>query len=175
MIMSKPTLVYATILAACAAGLWVIHRAGSDLTAVANLSGEWRIESGPLGPSRGGPERLGDSFVFDQSGRFFRVRFSGGRVMDLKATTAPRGRLGDEPAAFELTGGQQRLAATIRRDGDRLAGAFVLTGPDAAEFVAHRVSGGGGKPAPPAQPSPPQPAGPSTRPIGPPAADLPDD
>lgn len=170
--MSKPTLVYAAMLAACAGGLWGILRAGSELAAVTDLAGEWRIESGPLGPSRGGPERLGDAVVFDQSGRFVRVRFSGGPMMDLKATTAPMGRLGDGPAKFEFAGGRQRLAATVWRDGQRVAGAFRLDGPEAAEFVAYRAPAGGS-----VRPTAPPSARPATRPAFPAAAaaDLPED
>ena len=176
--MSKPTIVYATILTVCGAGLWGILRTGSDLAAVTDVAGEWRIESGPLGPSPGGPERLGTSFVLDQSGRFFRVRFSRGQVMDLKATTAPMGRLGDRPAQFELTAGQQRLAATVWRDGKRVAGSFRLTGPEVAEFVAYRVPAGGARAdAGSAASGQTAAAGPDTRPAVPTAAvdDFPQD
>lgn len=184
--MSKPTLVYATILAVCAGGLWAILRAGSDLAAVTDVAGEWRIESGPIGPTPGGVEPLGGTLVLDQSGRFFQVRFAGGRVIDLKATTTPLGRLGDAPARFEMVGGPHRLALTVRRDGDRVAGEFRLTGPDAATFVAYKVppaggakpaggggAGGGAKPKTAAVPPTPAPA---TRPaVGGAVADVPNE
>ncbi|MDB5296539.1 MAG: hypothetical protein JWO31_2522 [Phycisphaerales bacterium] len=141
--MSKPSLVYLAVFVLCVGGVWGILRAGAGLQAVADLTGDWRVESGPLGPGPGGPERLGESFSVDQSGRFLRVRFSGGRVLDLKATTAPLGRLGDDPVTFELVNGRQHMTATVRRDpSGHAAGSFVLTGPETAAFVARRAPPG---------------------------------
>src|SRR4051812_31251253 len=100
--MSKPTLVYAVMLVACAGGMWGILRAGATLSAVTDLTGTWTIDGGPLGPVPGGPESLGGHFTVEQSGRFLRVHFERGRMLDLKAVVVPSGAV-TQPTPVEFT------------------------------------------------------------------------
>ena len=152
--MSKPTLVYAVVLVACVGGLWGILRAGSHLSAVSDLTGQWTIEDGPQGPS--GLQQLGGAFAVEQSGQFIRVRFKGGQALDLRAETAPMGPI-DKPVTLVAAGGGARLTGTIgpvteggpggagtSDDDDAkkdlgVRGRFTLTGPTVARFVAFRA------------------------------------
>ncbi|HEX8914879.1 MAG TPA: hypothetical protein VF796_21175 [Humisphaera sp.] len=137
--MSKPTVVYAVMLIACAGGMWGILHAGASLSAVTDLTGTWQIDGGPLGPVPGGPDTLGGTFAVEQSGRFVRVRFDRGRVLDLKAVTVPAGKV-THPTPVEFTDGTTRLTGTLgpAKDGG-LAGSFTLVGPKrTTQFLAHR-------------------------------------
>ena len=137
--MSKPTLVYTVMLAACAGGMWGILRAGGSMPAVSDLAGEWKITSGPMGPDIGGMERLGDTMTIDQSGRFFHLRFQSGLVLDLKTDTPPMGPV-QKPIALDIADGTSRLVATVQPENHTLVGTFSLKGPNAVEFHAWRTT-----------------------------------
>ena len=128
---SRATLVYVIMLAACAGGLWLILRVGSELRAPTDLSGAWEIS-----PTDGGttaPADLGRTMTVDQSGRYLQVRFAGGLTADL--------RFADDSAAgsqgIQLVGSPWRMTA-VRRDTGELV--VRLDGPQSAEFLARRPS-----------------------------------
>jgi hypothetical protein len=136
--MSKPTLVYGAVLVLSVGGLWGILRAGSHLSAVADLTGEWTIEDGPQGPS--GLQMLGGAFTVEQSGRFLRVKFKGGQSLDLRAADPPMGPIAGK-VTVRADGGGSRLDGTLWPDEDAaLHGSFTLAGPTAARFLAVRAT-----------------------------------
>ena len=136
--MSKPTLVYVVLLIVCTGGLWGILRAGSQMSAVCDLTGDWTIESGPLGPVPGGPDLLGERLTIVQSGRFVRLQFQTGRTLDLAATTTPMGVL-TKAEPIEFVGGGYRLHGTVWPEQQDLVASLTLASPRRSiDFVARR-------------------------------------
>jgi hypothetical protein len=137
--LNSPSIVYGLVLVLSAGGLWGILRAGSTLSASADISGPWQIVDGPLGPAPGGPDSLGDSFVVEQSGRFARIRFARGRVLDLKATILPTGEIAG-PTDVAFAGNGVVLKMNIRPDeqGMLWADATLQTHRRSVSFLAHR-------------------------------------
>lgn len=150
--MKKTTIIYLLVLFVGAAGLWVILRLGNRLQAAADLTGTWTLQSGLLGPDAGAAESLGEGFEIDQSGQFFRIRFSSGRRMNLRARQLPRGIIGQTPVEVDLGNDRWQLKGTVRQQDGRLMGNFHLTGPRPARFAAYRDPPTAAEPPPPIEP-----------------------
>jgi hypothetical protein len=131
--MSRATLVYIVMLVACAGGLWAILGLGKRLQAPTDLSGVWAV--GGEDPSV--PKQLGESVVIDQSGRFVRLNFSNGLLVDLKLKE-------DQPPAPEagknldmvFEGPRWKLSAFGESEQGPLI--FRLSGPEKHTFTATR-------------------------------------
>lgn len=78
--MSRATIVYVLMLLLGVGGLWLILGAGSRLRAPTDLSGAWGV--GSEDPTI--PETLGDTVNIEQSGRFVRLDFAKGLIIDVK-------------------------------------------------------------------------------------------
>ena len=114
--MSRATAVYVCMVVALVGGLWAVLRVGSRLQAPPDLSGRWELQPlDPAGPERpAGEERLGRSVRVDQSGRFFRLEFDRGRVMNLRLLR--QSSIGSGPARkvrMELGDGTWTLAQPL--------------------------------------------------------------
>jgi len=123
---NRATLVYILMVVVCASGLWVIVRAGSHLKAPPDLSGEWVVSASPVVAG------LGDTMQVEQSGRYLRLTFAGGLVLDLKIV----GDFSGETLHF--AGNAWKMTATLPRPGEALAAR--LEGPTPAAFTARRPS-----------------------------------
>jgi hypothetical protein len=131
--MNRAAVVYIVTLIACAAGLWLILRAGASLRAPLDLSGTWGVG----GEDPNVPQVLGDKLEIEQSGRFVRLNFSRGMRVDLKlvgkfAPDAVSGRRLD--MLFE--GPRWKLSAFGAGTTGPLI--FRLTGPEKHIFTATR-------------------------------------
>jgi hypothetical protein len=120
-----------------------------------------------LGPGSAGPEHLGDTFHIEQSGRFIRIRFESGRLLDLRAAEIPTGRIGPTPTPIELADKRWKLTGTLHQEGQSLVGLFSLQGPRPAQFVAYRTPPEVEGPPPITNDVEPAPApeGPGTQPV----------
>jgi hypothetical protein len=133
--MSRATVVYIVMLVACAGGLWAIIGLGKGLRAPTDLSGVWAV--GGEDPTV--PEQLGESVVIEQSGRFLRLNFAHGLLVDLKLQE-------DQPAAPEagknldmvFEGPRWKLTAFGSSEQGPLI--FRLNGPEKHTFTATRQS-----------------------------------
>ena len=170
--MNRATTVYILVVGLCAAGLWVILRAGRDMAPPPDIGGAWLLEPAVAG----GPtaELPGERLWVEQSGRYFQFRFGrpggGGQVLDLKATEWPEpGAAGQ--ARFLLTGDGWDVSARLseRRRSMRVR----MIGPTPVAFIARRsaedVEVAPTPPPEPVEPAPPdtQPAPPDTQPAAP--------
>ena len=138
--MSRATAVYLCMLAALVGGLWAVLRLGSGLRAPPDLSGRWELQPlDPAGPERpAGEERLGRSARVDQSGRFFRVEFERGRVLNLRLLRASAvGKGPGRRVRMELGDGQWTLVADGPPARDEMI--FHLDGPLRRAFAGRRT------------------------------------
>jgi hypothetical protein len=114
-------------------GLWLILGAGSRLRAPTDLSGVWGV--GGEDPTV--PQALGETVTIEQSGRFVRLKFAKGLLIDLKLTDES---LPDEDAGQLLDmifeGPQWKLAALGEGAGGPLL--FKLVGPEKHTFTVTR-------------------------------------
>jgi hypothetical protein len=131
--MSRATVVYIVILVAGVAGLWLIVRMGSTLTAPSDLSGVWGV--GGEDPAL--PALLGQTVYVEQSGRYLRLNFERGLQVDLELVGETRPNPETE-AGLELRfeGRDWSLAAR----GSSAAGPLIfrLDGPEQYTFTATR-------------------------------------
>jgi hypothetical protein len=168
--MSRATVVYIVMLVACVAGLWAILGLGGRLRAPTDLSGVWTV--GGEDPSV--PKQLGESVIIEQSGRFVRLNFANGLVVDAKMMTdqppVPEagknldivfegpdwkliafGSSADGPLIFRLVG-RERHTFTATRHADV---PDVPEAPDAADVQASGDAGPATADARPRTPAPP--------------------
>jgi hypothetical protein len=146
--MNRATLVYILMLVFGVGGLWLILGAGSRLRAPTDLSGVWGV--GGEDPTV--LQALGETVTIEQSGRFVRLKFAKGLLIDLKLTEES---LPDEDAGQLLDmifeGPQWKLAALGEGAGGPLL--FKLVGPEKHTFtVTRNVPGGDGDPRGPHDP-----------------------
>ena len=131
--MSRASAVYIVMLLACVAGLWLIVRAGSGLTAPTDLSGVWRVG----GEDPAVPRLLGETMHVEQSGRFVRLSFERGLQVDLKLVREARpGDDGDGGLEMQFQGPAWTL--TTLGPGGRGPLIFRLGGPEQHTFTATR-------------------------------------
>src|SRR3954470_24742742 len=81
--MSRSTVVYLVVLIVSAAAVTFILERGMMLTAPPDVSGEWQV--GRVDASNPAPDqKLGRKLVIEQSGRFARLSFQSGLLIDAK-------------------------------------------------------------------------------------------
>ena len=102
--MNRGTIVYILMFIAAGVGLWAILGIGSRLRAPTDLSGRWITEA-----NADVPAWVGDAMDVEQSGRYFRIRFAGGRAFDMKLAEE---RLEDGQVELRLAGDGQQLVAS---------------------------------------------------------------
>ena len=126
--MSRPALVYISMILALIAGLWLVLEIGRYLPdAPEDLAGKWQIKptSGDAG-GQGGPQ--GPGLNIEQSGNFFQVAFEHGPQLNLKLQ---RG------TPMVLTNDTWKLTIAGREGGDEKT--LQLEGPQAGRWSAHRT------------------------------------
>lgn len=128
------------MIVACAAGLWVILRAGYGLQAPVDLSGAWSI--GGEDPSVA--KTLGETVNIEQSGQFVRLNFERGLHVDVKLTAI---RPKDATANKMLDMNFESRAWKVTALGQNADGPliFQLIGPEKHRFTATRVVAESGK------------------------------
>jgi hypothetical protein len=137
--MNRATLVYVVMAACLVAGLWAILGFGSTLRAAPDLAGAWQIEPDARALVATAATPLGRSFSLEQSGRFVRLQFERGTVVDLKITeNRPVGGPKGQPRrAIQLNGSGWALAATGDPASDEMR--MDLLGPVSVAFTARRT------------------------------------
>ncbi len=128
--MSRATVVYIIMLLACAAGVWLILRAGNRLKPPPDLNGTWEISRiQKLGSDE--PPALGNEMTIEQSGRFVHIRFASGLKLDLKASVRDSSEANGS-VTIDLSNGQWNLR--VRPDASELA--LLIDRPTRAAFTA---------------------------------------
>lgn len=134
--MSRATLLYIVTLVACAAGLWLVLRTGTGLVPPTDLSGVWFV--GGEDPAQ--PEVLGETLYIEQSGRYVRLNFEQGLIIDLTMVSERRPDPGTgDGLDLELKGPLWSLSAHgTGADGPLIFHLEDLKGPVAHRFTARR-------------------------------------
>jgi hypothetical protein len=141
--MNRATIVYIVMIGACAAGLWVVLAAGSNLVAPEDFAGKWTLASTtPAGPAIP-MAPYGPGMTVDQSGRFFQIAFDNGPRLNLTMTEP--GEVmpvpGQQVERVELTSAGWLINLWGKPDGDQWI--VHLVGPtneQSGKWIAKRVS-----------------------------------
>ena len=131
--MSRATLVYILMIVFGVGGVWVILGAGTRLRAPTDLSGAWSV--GGEDPTV--PEALGETVAIEQSGRFIRLNFAKGLVVDVKLTDeSPANPQTGQLLDMIFEGKHWKLAAL--GEGPEGPLLFKLVGPEKHTFTVTR-------------------------------------
>ena len=120
------------------AGLSAILAFGSALRAPPDLSGTWEIEPDARAVVAPTPAALGRWMTLEQSGRFVRLHFERGQVVDLKLTAEKAAIIGGQYVhAMEFSG--RGWALSVEGDPAMEVMRMDLLGPLSLSFTARRT------------------------------------
>ena len=124
--LSRPAIVYLTMLAVLIAGLWTVLAIGRQLDAPSDLAGKWQLT--PIGP---GPAQ---TLNVEQSGKFFQIAFEHGPQLDLKLQSKT-----DDKNVSLGNSTSQLLVMNVPDEKDPDNKMFLLNGPNPGSWNAHRT------------------------------------
>ena len=136
--MSRATVVYILLVLACIAGVIVIIKRGTALTAPPDLSGDWHILGDAAGSDSSG---LGRTMHVEQSGQFVRLRFDRPLTIDVKLVSrsgTANGPTTRRAVQMQFKGDQWTLTTLGIASGGPLA--CSLSGPEHHTFTVSRAS-----------------------------------
>jgi hypothetical protein len=136
--MSRATIVYLFMALCLVAGLSAILALGSGLRAPPDLSGTWEIEPDPRAVVAPEPAALGRWMTLEQSGRFVRLQFERGQVVDLKLVGEKSAVAGGKYVhTMEFSGPDWALA--VEGEPAMEVMRMDLLGPISLSFAARRT------------------------------------
>ena len=132
--MNRASLDYLLIAARMVVGLWAVLSLGAGLEAPPDLAGTWEVLD-----SDSSPAHLGKTLVIEQSGKYFRLGFQNGTLLDLKLTGRATARRGEGYArVLELSGRGTSVRFELDPGSDRMA--LEMSGGTAGSAVARRTA-----------------------------------
>lgn len=128
--MSRATIVYISMFVLLGAGLWAVLAFGARVRAPQDVSGYWQVR-----PAGSEAPFVGDGLDLEQSGKYLRVRTSGGYTADLKLVGSDEQQAVPPTIRFAGDGVELTLQTVPRSHRARIA----VTGPFDVAFDARRV------------------------------------